>query len=144
MLPLLLTLEIEASKPAEVLLTHGLVDRGASADPLPIIVRSVSPPVSLRFYVSEDYILNGHRKSGDLPGYVGLPAAPSLTEVLKYGLGFVSFDPIWHHVIDVHDDCGAELQVVLRLDALLGDGLSCPLRVTPFKLSGQQISKPTF
>lgn len=68
-----------------------------------------------------------------LPGNIGLPAPPSLTQVLQDGSGFVLFDPFWHHVQDVvHHSC-PELQVEVRLHALLRDSLCDTLRVTAWK-----------
>ncbi len=40
----LLGLEPEAREPAQVLLAHRLVHRGAALDPLPVVVRVVRPP----------------------------------------------------------------------------------------------------
>ena len=55
-----------------------------------------------------------------LPWDVGLPAAPGLTEVLQDGARLVLLDALRHHVQDVvHHSC-PELQVKVRLNALLG------------------------
>lgn len=68
-----------------------------------------------------------------LPGNIGLPAPPSLAQVLQDGPGFVLLDPFWHHVQDVvHHSC-PELQVKVRLHALLRDSLCDTLGVTAWK-----------
>ena len=55
-----------------------------------------------------------------LPRNVGLPAAPRLTEMLQDGASLVLLDTLWHHVQDVmHYSC-SQLQVKVRLNALLG------------------------
>lgn len=55
-----------------------------------------------------------------LPGDVGLPAPPSLTEMLQDGARLVLLDALWHHVQDVMHDSRSQLQVKVRLYALLG------------------------
>ena len=62
--------------------------------------------------------------------------------MLEYRFRLVGFDTLRHHIIDVHDDGGAELEVVLTLDALLCDGLGRALGVPPFELPCQQVAEP--
>lgn len=58
-----------------------------------------------------------------LPGDIGLPAPPGLTQMLQDGSGFVLFDSFWHHVQNVmHNGC-PQLQVKVRLHTLLRDSL---------------------
>lgn len=58
-----------------------------------------------------------------LPGDIGLPAPPSLAQMLQDGSGFVLFDSFWHHVQNVmHNGC-PQLQVKVRLHTLLRDSL---------------------
>lgn len=72
----------------------------------------------------------GTREGGRyLPGDVGLPAPPGFAEVLQDGAGLVLLDPLRHHVQDVVHDGRAQLQVKVRLHALLGDRLGHALRV---------------
>lgn len=66
----------------------------------------------------------------DLPGDVGLPAPPGLTEVLQDGSGLVLFDALGHHVQDVVHHSGTQLQVKVRLHTLFGDRLGYALGVT--------------
>lgn len=62
-----------------------------------------------------------------LPGNVGLPAAPGLTEVLQNRSGLVLFDALRHHVQDImHHSC-PELQVEMGLHSLLCYCLCHPL-----------------
>lgn len=66
MLSLLLGLEVQPGQSAEVLLADGLVHGGSSADPFPVVVGRIGPPVSLHLHVAEDHILDGRREAGDL------------------------------------------------------------------------------
>ena len=56
-----------------------------------------------------------------LPGNVGLPTPPSLTEMLQYGACLVLLDTLWHHVQDVMHDSRSQLQVKMGLNALFGN-----------------------
>jgi hypothetical protein len=62
-------------------------------------------------------------------GAAHLPAAPGLAEVLQDGLGLVLLHALRHHVQDVVHDGRAQLEVVVRLDALLGHRLGNALLV---------------
>lgn len=65
-----------------------------------------------------------------LPGDVGLPAPPRLTEMLQNGPGLILFDSLGHHVQDVmHHSC-SQLQVKVRLHTLFGHSLCNSLGVT--------------
>lgn len=66
MLALLLSLQVQSRQPSQVLLAHGLVDGGAAADALAVVVRRVGPPVRLHFDVAQDHVLY---RSGE-PGYL--------------------------------------------------------------------------
>ena len=59
MLPLPLSLEVEASQTAQVLLAHRLVHGGSTPDALTVVVSSVGPPVCLGLHVAQDHVLNG-------------------------------------------------------------------------------------
>mmetsp|Transcript_4532 Transcript_4532/g.13244 ORF Transcript_4532/g.13244 Transcript_4532/m.13244 type:complete len:1314 (+) Transcript_4532:2393-6334(+) len=141
-LALLLRLEPEAREPPEVLLGHGLVHRGAAADALTVVVRHVGPPVRLGLDVAQDHVLDGRGHAGHLPGDVGLPAAPGLGEVLEDGAALVGLDPLGHHVDDVVDDRGAQLEVKVRLDALLGHRLGHALGGAPLELAREKVAQP--
>ena len=101
MLPLLLSLQVQSGQPAQVLLAHSLVNSGSSADPLPVVVGSISPPVGLCFHIPQDHVLYSCGEARYFPWDVGFPAAPSLTQMLQDGTSFVLFDTFWHHVQDV-------------------------------------------
>ena len=63
--------------------------------------------------------------------------------MLQYGLSLIGFDPFRHHVIDIHDDGGSQLEVILRLYPLLGDSLGYAFGMSALELSGQQVSEPS-
>ena len=73
--------------------------------------------------VPEDHVLDGGRECGNVPGDVGLPAAPGLREVLHDHPGLVLLDALRHHVHDVEHHGGPQLEVVVAAGALLGDGV---------------------
>jgi hypothetical protein len=50
-------------------------------------------------------------------------ATPGLGQVLQDRLGLVLLDPLGHHVENIVHDGGTELEIKVRLDTLLGDGL---------------------
>mmetsp|Transcript_8730 Transcript_8730/g.18587 ORF Transcript_8730/g.18587 Transcript_8730/m.18587 type:complete len:747 (-) Transcript_8730:2392-4632(-) len=77
-LPLLLGLEVQAGQAPQVLAAHSLVDSGAAADALSVVVRHVGPPVRLLLHVPQDHVLHRGGQARHLPGDVGLPAAPGL------------------------------------------------------------------
>ena len=79
-----------------------------------------------------------------LPRNICLPTAPGLAEMLQNGPRFILFDSLRHHIQNIVHDRSAQLQIIVALHALLGDGLSHALRVTSFKLSGEQVAEPTF
>lgn len=58
MLPFLLSFQVEPGQPAQVLLADSFVYSGTSADPLPVVVSCVCPPVSFCLHVSQDHVLN--------------------------------------------------------------------------------------
>ena len=74
-LALLLSLEVEACQAAQVLATDGLVDGGAAADALAVVVRHIGPPVRLLLHIAQDHVLDGRWQPRHLPGNVRLPAA---------------------------------------------------------------------
>mmetsp|Transcript_62206 Transcript_62206/g.196852 ORF Transcript_62206/g.196852 Transcript_62206/m.196852 type:complete len:623 (-) Transcript_62206:2053-3921(-) len=141
-LPLLLSLEPQPREPTQVLAAHSLVDGGAAADALTVVVGHVGPPVRLGLYVSENHVLDGGWQPRDLPGNVGFPAAPRLREVLKDGARLVLLDALGHHVEDVVHHRRAQLEVEVRLHPLLGDGLGHALGVAPLELPRQQVPEP--
>ena len=136
MLPLLLCFQIEASQPSQVLLAYSFINCSASPNTLSVVVSSVRPPVSLRFDISDDHVFYGYWESRYLPRDVGLPATPRFTQMLENSLCFVCFHSLRHHIINVHDDGGAEFKIILTLNTLFGDGLSDSLRMATFKLPG--------
>lgn len=143
-LPLLLGLEVQPRQPTQVLPDDRLVDSSSSPDTLSVVVRDRGPPIGLALDVSKQDVLNGGRHTGDLPGDVGLPASPSFRQVLHDRLGLVLPDRFGHHVEDIAHDGGTQFEIEVRLDTLLGDGLGDSLRVSPFKLPGQQVVQPSF
>lgn len=112
-LPLLLSLEVESGKPAQVLFANCLINSGSPPDPLSVVVSGVGPPVCFGFDVSDDHILYRSWQAGDFPRDICLPTSPSLSEVLQNGFRFVGFDAIRHHIVDVHDYCSPELEIIL-------------------------------
>mmetsp|Transcript_31892 Transcript_31892/g.87345 ORF Transcript_31892/g.87345 Transcript_31892/m.87345 type:complete len:298 (-) Transcript_31892:756-1649(-) len=141
-LALLLRLQPESREPAEVLLGDRLVHGGAAPDALAVVVGDVGPPVGFRLDVAQDHVLNGRGHPGHLPRDVGLPAAPRLREVLQDGTALVGLDALGHHVEDVVHHRRAELQVVMRLDPLLGHRLRDALGGAPLELAREQVAQP--
>jgi len=140
MLALLLRLEPETRETTEVLLTDGLVDGGTTTNTLAVVVSNVGPPVCLGLDVPQNHVLDGLRKARNLPWDVGFPAAPCLRKMLEDGPGLVGLDTLRHHVENVvHHRC-TELEIKVRLHALLRDRLGDTLRVTSFELAGEEIS----
>eukprot|EP00965_Chrysotila_dentata_P150735 4980259-Pleurochrysis_carterae.AAC.1 len=90
----------------------------------------------------EDHVLDGRGHAGHLPRDVGLPAAPGLGEVLQDGAALVGLDALRHHVEDVVHHGGAQLKVVVRLDALLGHRLGDALGRAPLELAREQVAQP--
>ena len=64
------------------------------------------------------------------------------THMLQDRLRLVLLDALGHHVEDVVHDGGAELEVEVRLDALLGDRLGDALGVPALELTGEQVAEP--
>lgn len=83
-------------------------------------------------------------KSSNLPRDVCLPTSPRFTQMLQNNTGLVLFDSFRHHVQNVMHDSSSQLQVKVAFNSLLGDCLGNAFRVSPFKLSGQKIAKPSF
>ena len=54
----------------------------------------------------------------------------------------VLLDALRHHVNDIVHHGGAQLQIKVGLDALLGDGLGDALAVAALKLSAEQVAQP--
>lgn len=63
--------------------------------------------------------------------------------MLQDGLCLIRFNTFRHHIIDIHDHTSSQLQVILRLNSLLGDCLGDAFTVTTFKLSGKEIAEPS-
>mmetsp|Transcript_29770 Transcript_29770/g.62392 ORF Transcript_29770/g.62392 Transcript_29770/m.62392 type:complete len:390 (-) Transcript_29770:1623-2792(-) len=143
-LPLLLRLEPQTSQAAEILLAHRLVNSCASANTLPVVMRDIGPPVGLCLHIAKNHILDRDRHPGHFPGNIGLPAAPSLAEMLQDGLRLVLLHALGHHVQNVMHHRSAQLQIVVALDALLGHSLGNTLGVAAFELTGQEVAEPPF
>ena len=62
--------------------------------------------------------------------------------MLQNGLGLVLLDRLGHHVEDVVHDRRTELQVEVRLDALLGDRFGNSFAIAPLELAGEKVSEP--
>lgn len=144
MLPLLLSLQIKTCESAEILLTNSLIHGRSSFDSFTIVVGRIRPPIGLGFDVANDHVFYSSRQAWNLPRNVGFPAAPGFAQMLKDSLCFVLLDSFRHHVIDVLDYSSSQLQVILTFNSLLGDCLGNALRMSTFKLSRQQVSKPAF
>jgi len=112
-LSLLLTLEIETRESAEVLLTNCLIDCGTPPDSLAIVVGSIGPPVCLGFNIPEDHVFYSCRQSRNFPWNICFPASPGLAEVLEDSLGLVCLNSLRHHVVNIHNDCCSQLEIVL-------------------------------
>ena len=80
-LSLLFGLEPQTSKPSQVLLHHSLIYCSSSLDTFTIIVCNIGPPISLRFDVTQDHVLNGCRHSRYLPRDIRLPIPKGLAEM---------------------------------------------------------------
>ena len=52
----------------------------------------VGPPIGFGLDVAQDHVFDGQRQSGHFPGDVGLPATPSLAQVLQDGSRLVLLD----------------------------------------------------
>lgn len=59
---------------------------------------------------------------------VGFPATPSFGKMLQNRLGFILLDSLGHHVENVVHDCGSKLEIKVRFNPLLGDGLCDTVR----------------
>ena len=120
--------------------------------------------------VPEDHVLDGGGESWHLPGYVGLPAAPGLGEVLQDHPGLVLLDALTkmmmtkrvmtkmvitkrmmtylrHHVHYVQHDGCPQLEVVVAAGPLLGDGVGDGgarpgALVTALEVTGQEVAQP--
>ena len=99
------------------------IDSGTTLDTLAVVVSDRGPPVRLGLDESENDVLDGGGHAGHLPGNVGLPASPRLGQMLQNSLGLVLLDALGHHVEDVVHDGGTKLEIEVRFDSLLGDGL---------------------
>jgi len=93
--------QVESSQTSEILLTHGLIDRGSTTNTLTVVVSRVCPPVSFRLHVAQDHVLNWRWQTWHLPRDVSLPAAPRFTQVLQDRPRFVLFYAFGHHVENV-------------------------------------------
>jgi hypothetical protein len=63
--------------------------------------------------------------------------------VLKDGFGLVGLDAFGHHVGDVHNHGGSQLEVVLGLYSLLGHGLCDAFAVTALELTREEVTQPS-
>lgn len=144
MLSFLLWFQIQSCESAQILFAHSFVNSGSPSNPFPIIVSCIGPPVCFRFDIPDDHVFDLHRQPGNLPGNVGFPAAPRLTQMLQYSFSFVSFDPLRHHIWDVFDHGRSQLEVILALNALFCYWLRNSFRMTPFKLACEQVTQPAF
>jgi hypothetical protein len=81
---------------------------------------------------------------GDVELTVCLPTPPGFRQMLQDGLGLILLDRFWHHVQDIMHYSGSELQVVVRLDTLFGDGFCNTFAISALELTGEQVTKPSF
>mmetsp|Transcript_8674 Transcript_8674/g.16832 ORF Transcript_8674/g.16832 Transcript_8674/m.16832 type:complete len:225 (-) Transcript_8674:2158-2832(-) len=81
-LTLLFVLEPQSCEAAKILFANSFIDCRTSPNALPVVVCNVCPPICLRLHVAKNHVLNGNRKSGDLPRNIRLPASPSFAEML--------------------------------------------------------------
>jgi len=65
-LSFLLGFQVKSCQSPQVLLTHGLVDGGASSDSLAVVVGGVRPPISFRFHVAKNHVFDRGREAGYL------------------------------------------------------------------------------
>ena len=63
--------------------------------------------------------------------------------MLQNSLSLVCANTVWHHIINVHDNSCAQLQVKLTFYTLLRYCLRYALAVTSLKLASKQIAEPT-
>ena len=119
LLPLLLLLQEQTRQPAHVLLAHRLVHCRSAANSLAVVVRHVRPPVRLRLHVTQNQRLDCRRHARNRPWDVRLPAPPRLRQVLQNRARLVRLDALRHHVQNVLQHCRTQLQIVVRLHALL-------------------------
>ncbi|RUP50906.1 hypothetical protein BC936DRAFT_137166 [Jimgerdemannia flammicorona] len=68
--------------------------------------------------------------------------SPCLAQMLQDGFALVRLNPLGHHIDDIVHDGGAELEVIVGLDALLGDGLCDTFGVTTLEMTGEQVAEP--
>jgi hypothetical protein len=62
--------------------------------------------------------------------------------MLQNRLGLVLLDRLGHHVQDIVHHRSTQFQVIVRLNALLRDGLRDTLAVTALKLTGEEVTEP--
>lgn len=103
-----------------------------------------APPIGLTLYVPQNNILDSSRHSRNLPRNVCLPTPPSFGQMLQNCFGLVLLDGLRHHVQNiVHYGC-TELEIIVRLYALLRYSFRDTLTVATFKLTSKKIPEPTF
>lgn len=141
-LSLLFSLQIQASQSSKILLANCFVDGCATTNSLAIVVSGVRPPIRLHLDVTKNHVLDRDGQAWHLPWNVGLPASPCLRQMLKNRSGLVLLDAFWHHVNDVVHNRGSQLEIEVRLDALLGDSLGDTFAVATLELTRQKVSKP--
>ena len=66
MLSLLLSFEVKSCKTTQIFLTDSFIHSGSTANALPVVMCCVCPPVSLRFYIAKNHVLNCCRKTRNL------------------------------------------------------------------------------
>ncbi|RUS16871.1 hypothetical protein BC937DRAFT_90706 [Endogone sp. FLAS-F59071] len=68
---------------------------------------------------------------------------PCFRQMLQDGLALIGLDPLRHHIDNIVHDRRAQLEIVMRLDALLRNRLGDTLRVSSFEMSREQVSEPS-
>lgn len=63
--------------------------------------------------------------------------------MLENCAGFVGTDALWHHVEDVVHDGSSELEIKVRLTALLGHGLGSSTGSTALKVAREEVAQPS-
>jgi len=84
----------------------------------------------------------GVRGRGHLPRNVRLPAAPRLAQVLQDRARLVRLHALRHHIQDVVHHRRTQLEVVVRLDALLRHRLRDALRRATLELPREEVAQP--
>jgi hypothetical protein len=62
--------------------------------------------------------------------------------MLQDSFGLILFDRLGHHVQNIVHNSGAQLEIEMRLHALLCHRLGNTFAISPFELTSEEVAKP--